>query len=203
MTEFFTVVVLHMFAVMSPGPDFFLISRQSIRYGRKIALWTAGGIGTGILFHSGLAVTGMLIILSSNDLYLIALKLICSFYLIYLGLNSLLNVSNFDDDIINKDKWTRAGGFTVGLITNITNIKALLFFISLFGVVLNSTSNSSLMLYGLYMAVMTFVWFASVSYIFTSYIFKEKFLKFFGVFEKLLGLMLVIIAFQILLTEFI
>ena len=203
MTEFFTVVVLHMFAVMSPGPDFFLISRQSIRYGRKIALWTAGGIGTGILFHSGLAVTGMLIILSSNDLYLIALKLICSFYLIYLGLNSLLNVSNFDDDIINKDKWTRAGGFTVGLITNITNIKALLFFISLFGVVLNSTSNSSLMLYGLYMAVMTFVWFASVSYIFTSYIFKEKFLKFFGVFEKLLGLVLVIIAFQILLTEFI
>ena len=203
MTEFFTVVVLHMFAVMSPGPDFFLISRQSIRYGRKIALWTAGGIGTGILFHSGLAVTGMLIILSSNDLYLIALKLICSFYLIYLGLNSLLNVSNFDDDIINKDKWTRAGGFTVGLITNITNIKALLFFISLFGIVLNSTSNFSLMLYGLYMAVMTFVWFALVSYIFTSYIFKEKFLKFFGVFEKLLGLVLVIIAFQILLTEFI
>ena len=203
MTEFFTVVVLHMFAVMSPGPDFFLISRQSIRYGRKIALWTAGGIGTGILFHSGLAVTGMLIILSSNDLYLIALKLICSFYLIYLGLNSLLNVSNFDDDIINKDKWTRAGGFTVGLITNITNIKALLFFISLFGIVLNSTSNISLMLYGLYMAVMTFVWFASVSYIFTSYIFKEKFLKFFGVFEKFLGLSLVIIALQILLSEFI
>ena len=203
MTEFFTVVVLHMFAVMSPGPDFFLISRQSIRYGRKIALWTAGGIGTGILFHSGLAVTGMLIILASNDFYLLALKLICSFYLIYLGLVSLLKVSNFDDDINNKDKWSRAGGFTVGLITNITNIKALLFFISLFGVVLNSTSNSSLMLYGLYMAVMTFVWFASVSYIFTSYIFKEKFLKFFGVFEKLLGLVLVIIAFQILLTEFI
>ena len=203
MTEFFTVVVLHMFAVMSPGPDFFLISRQSIRYGRKIALWTAGGIGTGILFHSGLAVTGMLIILSSNDLYLIALKLICSFYLIYLGLNSLLNVSNFDDDIINKDKWTRAGGFTVGLITNITNIKALLFFISLFGIVLNSTSNFSLMLYGLYMAVMTFVWFALVSYIFTRYIFKEKFLKFFGVFEKFLGLSLVIIALQILLSEFI
>ena len=59
------------------------------------------------------------------------------------------------------------------------------------------------MLYGLYMAVMTFVWFASVSYIFTSNIFKEKFLKFFGVFEKFLGLALVIIALQILLNEFI
>ena len=203
MTEFFTVVVLHMFAVMSPGPDFFLVSRQSIRYGRKIALWTAGGIGTGILFHSGFAVTGMLIILSSNDFYLLFLKFICSFYLIYLGFTSLLNVSSFDEDIINKDKWGRAGGFTVGLITNITNIKALLFFISLFGIVLSSSSNFSLMLYGLYMAVMTFVWFASVSYIFTSNIFKEKFLKFFGVFEKFLGFALVIIALQILLSEFI
>ena len=78
MTEFFTVVVLHMFAVMSPGPDFFLVSRQSIRYGRTIALWTAGGIGTGILFHSSLAVTGILIILASNDFYLLVLKFICS-----------------------------------------------------------------------------------------------------------------------------
>ena len=172
MTEFFTVVVLHMFAVMSPGPDFFLVSRQSIRYGRTIALWTAGGIGTGILFHSGLAVTGMLIIFTSNNFYLLVLKLICSFYLIYLGLTSLLNVSSFDDDINNNDKWSRAGGFTVGLITNITNIKALLFFISLFGIVLSSSSNFSLMLYGLYMAVMTFVWFATVSYIFTSNICK-------------------------------
>ena len=203
MTEFFTVVVLHMFAVMSPGPDFFLVSRQSIRNGRTIALWTAGGIGAGILIHSGLAVTGMLIILASNDFYLFVLKFICSFYLIYLGLTSLLNVSSFDDDIVNKNKWSRAGGFTVGLITNITNIKALLFFISLFGIVLSSSSNFSLMLYGLYMAVMTFVWFASVSYIFTSNIFKEKFLKFFGVFEKFLGLALVIIALQILLSEFI
>ena len=52
MTEFLTVVVLHLFAVISPGPDFALISRQSIRYGRKIAIWSAAGIGMGILFHS-------------------------------------------------------------------------------------------------------------------------------------------------------
>ena len=109
MTEFFTVVVLHMFAVMSPGPDFFLVSRQSIRYGRTIALWTAGGIGIGILFHSGLAVTGMLIILDSNDFYLLVLKFICSFYLIYLGRHSrsengfeLLSLSLGEKDAFQK-----------------------------------------------------------------------------------------------------
>ena len=38
MNEFLTVVLLHLFAVMSPGPDYVLITRQSIRYGRLVAL---------------------------------------------------------------------------------------------------------------------------------------------------------------------
>ena len=66
MNELLTVVLLHLFAVMSPGPDVFLISRQSIRHGRGVALWSAGGIGIGILFHSLLAVTGILLLISSN-----------------------------------------------------------------------------------------------------------------------------------------
>ena len=41
------------------------------------------------------------------------------------------------------------------------------------------------------------------NFLFTSDIFKEKFLKFFEVFEKFLGFALVIIALQILLSEFI
>ena len=75
MTEFLTVVVLHLFAVISPGPDFALISRQSIRYGRKIAIWSAAGIGMGILFHSLLAISGIIIVISANELYFSLVKL--------------------------------------------------------------------------------------------------------------------------------
>ena len=82
MNEFITVVLLHLFAVMSPGPDYVLITRQSIRYGRQVALWSSGGIGIGILFHSVLAVTGILFFIASNDSYLLSLKLICSIYLL-------------------------------------------------------------------------------------------------------------------------
>ena len=66
MTEFITVVLLHMFAVMSPGPDFFLITRQSLRYGRQVAIWSALGIGSGILVHSLMAITGILLLITSN-----------------------------------------------------------------------------------------------------------------------------------------
>ena len=122
MNEFITVVLLHLFAVMSPGPDYVLITRQSIRYGRRVALWSSGGIGIGILFHSFLAVTGILFFIASNDSYLLSLKLICSIYLLYLGITSMIYTSNFSQKQIDDSKWSYTGGFVAGLITNITNI---------------------------------------------------------------------------------
>ena len=202
MNEFLTVVLLHLFAVMSPGPDYVLVTRQSIRYGRRVALWSSGGIGFGILFHSLLAVTGILIFIASNDSYLIFLKLICSAYLLYLGITSIINTSDFNQNEVPDGKWSDTNGFIVGLLTNITNVKALLFFITLFGVVLDSQSQGNLILYGIYMAFATFVWFSLVSYIFTSDIFKSQFFKFFKFFEKFLGVVLVIIALQLVVNIF-
>ena len=203
MNEFLTVVFLHLFAVMSPGPDYVLISRQSIRYGRKIALWSAGGIGVGILFHSVLAATGILILIASNDFYLSILKLICCSYLLYLGISSIVNTSDFNQTSLQKNRWSSSGGFLVGLLTNITNIKALLFFITLFGVVLNTQHKEILLIYGIYMAVATFIWFAFISFIFTSDIFRSRFIDYFKFFEKLLGVVLIMIAVQIILVEYV
>tara|TARA_E500000331_G_scaffold343963_1_gene379480 strand:+ start:418 stop:1029 length:612 start_codon:yes stop_codon:yes gene_type:complete len=202
MNEFLTVVFLHLFAVMSPGPDYVLISRQSIRYGRKIALWSAGGIGVGILFHSVLAATGILLLIASNDFYLSILKLICCSYLLYLGISSIVNTSDFNQTSLQKNRWSSSGGFLVGLLTNITNIKALLFFITLFGVVLNTQHKEILLIYGIYMAVATFIWFAFISFIFTSDIFRSRFIDYFKFFEKLLGVVLIMIAVQIILVEY-
>ena len=100
---------------------------------------------------------------------------------------------------MKDDKWSNANGFVAGLLTNITNVKALLFFITLFGVVLDSQSQGNLILYGIYMAFATFKWFSLVSYIFTSDIFKSQFFKFF---EKFLGVVLVIIALQLVVNIF-
>ena len=203
MTEFITVVLLHMFAVMSPGPDFFLITRQSLRYGRQVAIWSALGIGSGILVHSLMAITGILLLITSNEYFLSLLKIICSAYLVYLGSVSIFKASTFDQIEMPESKWANANGFIVGLMTNLTNVKALLFFVTLFGVVLNSDNKSNLFVYGLYMSFATFIWFAFVGYVFTNQNIKRKFAYFFRYFEKFLGVILVIIAVQILLSIFI
>ena len=42
---------IHLIAVISPGPDFALVIRQSIQYNRKTAIISSIGIASGILIH--------------------------------------------------------------------------------------------------------------------------------------------------------
>ena len=90
MSIFLTIAILHFFAVASPGPDFVLVSRQCLRYGRQVALWTSFGIAIGIIFHVGLSLTGLSILLQSQPDLFWYLKLLASIYIGYLGVNSLI-----------------------------------------------------------------------------------------------------------------
>ncbi len=201
MMEFFTVAILHLFAVASPGPDFALVTRQSLRYNRRVAIWTSLGIGVGILFHSLLAITGLVLLITSNELFLTIFKIIGSLYLLYLGVNSILDskkAGNIEEENTNVDKFN---GFMAGLITNITNIKAILFFVTVFSVVIGTGNNLSLLFYGAYMALATFIWFSIISYVFTSEGFKNKFSSFLGLFEKIIGFVLIFLSLQILIYQ--
>ncbi len=199
--EFLTVAILHLFAVASPGPDFALVTRQSLRYNRKVAIWTSLGIGVGILFHSLLAITGLVLLITSNELFSIILKIIGSLYLLYLGVNSILGSKeegNIEEENTNTDKFN---GFLAGLITNITNIKAILFFVTVFSVVIDTGNNLYLLLYGAYMALATFIWFSIISFVFTSEVFKSRFSSFLGLFEKIIGFTLILLSLQILIYQ--
>lgn len=51
-SEFLTVALIHLLAVASPGPDFAIVVRESVGYGRRAGLFTAFGVGSGILVTS-------------------------------------------------------------------------------------------------------------------------------------------------------
>jgi len=93
-------------------------------------------------------------------------------------------------------------GFLAGLITNVTNVKAILFFITVFSVVVDqNTDRLTLTLYGLYMSISTFIWFAFVSVVFTNDKFTRKFSYYLPIFEKVIGAVLIAIAAQILISQ--
>ena len=117
----------------------------------------------------------------------------------YLGILSIISSSSFQK--IDESGLGKTGGFVTGLITNITNIKAFLFFTTLFGVVLDTKATFNLAIYGLYMAAATFVWFSFVAYTFTSDIFRAKFGNMYFYIEKALGVILILIALRVALSE--
>ena len=39
--QFISIILIHIFAVVSPGPDFAVVVKQSIKYGKKSSLLTS------------------------------------------------------------------------------------------------------------------------------------------------------------------
>ena len=203
MSIFLTIAVLHLFAVASPGPDFILISRQCLRYGRRIAIWTSLGIAIGILFHVALSLTGLNILLQNQPDLFWYIKLLASLYIGYLGIVSLVSKSS---NKLVEDATGQAGNqlrsVTTGLLTNVLNPKALIFFITVFAVAINKETGVFVKsLLGIYMSVATFIWFALVSILLTNKKAIERFKKAIPLLEKVTGFFLLLIAIQILFQQ--
>ena len=198
--EFLTVASLHLFAVASPGPDFALVIRQCFRYGKKSAIWTSLGISVGILFHVSLSLIGLGLLITYQPSIFNGLKILASLYILYLGVVSIFNKSILDLDKKKKSSTTLYfRSFLSGLITNTLNPKAFLFFITVFTLVISPSTSQILQgIYGLYMALATFLWFAMISIIFTNKSMTYKYVNFLPWIERIMGFILVIISIQIL-----
>lgn len=89
MSLILTVALLHLLAVVSPGPDFILCARNSLTYSRRIGLWTAFGFSLGIALHMVYCIAGIAVVISQSILVFNILKWVGALYLIYIGVQSL------------------------------------------------------------------------------------------------------------------
>ena len=203
MSIFLTVALLHLFAVASPGPDFVLVSRQSFRYGRTVAIWTSVGIAIGILFHVILSLTGLSLLLQNQPYLFWYLKLAAALYIGYLGLTSLISKSpiNLQNNSTDEDgRYLKS--ISTGFLTNALNPKAFIFFITVFTLVINEDTGLFIKgLLGMYMSLATFIWFSLVSILLTNQKATERFKKAIPWLEKITGLFLIVLAIQIILRE--
>ena len=157
--------VAHFIALTSPGPDTAIVVRQVSIYGRSAGIKTALGIGFGILFHCILAISGISLLIISNNLYKLIISIIGGLYILYLGISIFLS----DLEITTDKKKFRyeKNSFIVGLITNIFNVKAFLFFVSLFSILVESLSGIYYFLFPLYFSITSALWFIFISIVIT------------------------------------
>ena len=155
---------MHLIALTSPGPDTAIVIRQVSLYGRNEGFKTAVGIGIGIYLHCLLAINGISLIITSNELYKFIISIIGSVYIMYLGINMLISKS---ENINNDSKSTPKNSILIGLITNVFNVKAFLFFVSLFSFLIEDMTDIYFYIFPIYFALTSSLWFIFLSYIFT------------------------------------
>ncbi len=163
---FTSVALAHVLAVMSPGPDFAIVTRQTLNYGRGAGLWTAWGIAFGILYHVAYGLFGLGWLLQRYPQMLDVLRLAGAAFLLYMGIGAL-RAKPRDEKAMSEaggDKIDPRRHFGIGVMTNVLNPKATLSFTALFTAVI-ATHTPMPLRYALagWFIISTALWFSFVA----------------------------------------
>ena len=203
-TEFLTVALVHLLAVASPGPDFAIVLRESVSNGRHAGIWTALGVGSGILLHVGYCLLGIGLIVSQSIVLFNLLKWLAAAYLIYIGIRALQARPADPASAELAPLATRSprAAFVRGFVTNGLNPKATLFFLSLFTVVINPHTPLAVQAgYGVYLAAATALWFCLVAMLFSQQRVRAGFARMGHWFDRTMGAVLIALGVKIAFTE--
>jgi len=199
-----TATLVHLMALISPGPDFIMAVRNSLVYSKKTGLWTAVGFGFGIAVHIFYCLAGLAVVISQSILIFNTIKLLGAGYLIYIGLKSFyaksskLNVGEYK----TKTDISALSAIKTGFLTNVLNPKATLFFLSLFTFVISPTTPFVIMLIiGGIMILNTILWFSLVAILLSHKRVRTVFEKFQNIFNKTFGGLLIVLGIKIAMTE--
>lgn len=199
-----TVALVHLLAVISPGPDFIMITRNSLVYSRKTGMYSAIGLGIGILVHVTYSLVGIGLLISQSIILFNFIKYLGAAYLIYIGYKSLTSKSSHLN-LQNQDKKSDISKFTairIGFITNATNPKATLFFLSLFTLVINPSTPLFIKLFmGMEMAIVTSAWFMLVAYLISHHLVKSRLSKIQHQAERFIGVVLIALGIKVALSS--
>ncbi|KGP02380.1 lysine transporter LysE [Alcaligenes faecalis] len=169
MHELLAVATITILAVISPGPDFAMVTRNGYSFGRKIGLISALGIAAGVQVHVVYTVLGVAILITQSPTLFLVMKVVGAAYLMYLGYQSFRNrtVLNTDGEAGNMPSAWQA--FGMGFLTNALNPKTMLFVVATFTQLVQPDASFWLnFAYGFFMSVAHWVWFSIVALVFSN-----------------------------------
>jgi threonine/homoserine/homoserine lactone efflux protein len=153
--EFLLIASAHFMALLSPGPDFFLILQTALRMPLRYAFAVCAGIAAANGVYLIIAVTGLEAVREMTSLMFI-LKYFGGAYLLYIGIMMLrAPLRSLEDNNKKYILWIKSirRQFTMGFMSAILNPKNAIFYLSLFTVMVSS--ETSLFVRGLYALWMT------------------------------------------------
>ena len=199
------VASIHLLAVMSPGPDFLMISRNTLVYSRKTGIYSAVGLGAGILVHITYSLFGIALVISQSIVLFSIIKYLGAAYLIYIGIKSLRakqQSKDISEQKVNSKELTPFAAVKMGFLTNVLNPKATLFFLALFTQVITPTTPFIVKgLMSIEMVVATVIWFSLVAVLLSHRKIKQSFVRIQHKAERVFGVLLVALGIKVALSS--
>ncbi|POW86253.1 threonine export protein RhtC [Serratia marcescens] len=167
---FLTVALVHLIALMSPGPDFFFVSQTAASRSRREAMMGVVGISLGIVVWAGVALMGLHLILQKMAWLHQIIMAGGGIYLCWMGWQLLRSARAQQAQPAAEAQVAlpKAGrSFIRGFLTNLSNPKAVIYFGSVFSLFVGDSVGAGAR-WGLFLLIVaeTFVWFSLVAVVF-------------------------------------
>lgn len=192
MTELIAVITITLLAIISPGPDFAMVTRNSLLLSRRAGVLTALGIGLGVLVHVTYTLVGVGLLIQQSLWLFNTIKLVGALYLIYLGVKMLRAKPSGVAAAGTLAPLSDLAALRTGFLANVLNPKTTIFIVSLFMQVVRPDTPLALQIgYGGFIAVAHVLWFALVAMCFSAGAVRERLLAVRHWVDRVFGGMLV------------
>ena len=134
------LLAIWLLAIVSPGPAFLVVSQSAVGRSRPAALGVALGISVGTILYAALTLWGFTAVVTQIAWLGTALRIMGAIYLVYLGLSLFQDAArepaSAPPNAAVPGGTDARAGFRLGMLTALTNPKAIAFYLSLFAVAL-------------------------------------------------------------------
>ena len=190
----FAIVCL--LGAMSPGPSLALIIRNSINFNRTSGIIASIAHGLGICLYATVTVIVLEFILKNSEIIFFVIQICGSLFLIMLGLIFIFKKNNENQ---NDTYQIHSNSFAQGFMIAIINPKILIWFTAIYSqfIDVNATFLNKTILV-LTPSIIDAIWYSLVAILVTGYGLKEILNKNQFVIQKIIGILLILIAFSLI-----
>lgn len=202
MTEWITVITITLLAVISPGPDFAMVTRNSLLLSRRAGVLTGLGIGLGVLLHVTYTLVGVGMLIQQSVWLFSTIRLAGAAYLVYLGAKMLSARPGGRETDRRTAPLSDGAALRTGFLTNALNPKTTVFIVSLFMQVVRPDTPLAVQIgYGAFIAVAHMVWFSLVASCFSAGAVRVRLLACRHWIDRAFGGVLVCLGFLLAMTH--
>ena len=202
-SQILIVAAAYTLVAVTPGPNFFIVIKNSVSYSRRIGMCTAFGVTMATISHMTFSLLGLAVIVSQIVWLFNSLKLICGGYLIYIGVKMLFTkkLEAAANETGQPQHLTVFQAIKSGFLTNLFNPKAVLFFLSLFTVITSPDALiSQKIAMALVIALISFIWYLNVAIFFSQVWLQKRYEKFGHWMNRVFGAVLITFGGMIIRT---